>query len=840
MAALTAFKNDNGRNKGAAQGGKEAADSKPPRRETKIERNSRQSKERRMNDKVQMRVKRLLEKNHRGDIINQYQYDLAIGLCYAANAWYYVETLLDLMNKNGIKEERSTFRACLSECFNAGNGISALKVVEKMEDAMLTPDAEDVHLIVLALCRNNKDEPGLWEDAYELLLHYAAGKEEGKEGSSGVVDVVSYNAVLKCMGEEQRWEDSMSVMRLMERGLNTTNEGAASKPIHPIPNVATYHAVIEALSSSKDDQAVEIIRSMPKKGIAPTVYTFELAMPTLLKDHKRLDRAVELLDMMHDLKIVSPTVFYNKAISALARVGQIEPATSLLSKMKERKIERDTVTFNALISAYANKGRATDALKLLNECKEENSVEPDIITYTNTIRACARGNMSIKALELLDEVKEIGLPLDAYVYTAAIDACAKGRMWRKALYVLEDMKQNGVIPNDFTYSAAITACGNGGQWERALELVDMMKENEMRISTVTYNAAISALAKASRSNARRSTGSSISEDFQINKKTARYIEGGIDGEQLWRKALDLIEQMKEDRSWPDGYSYSAAISACGSGGRFEEALKLIKIMQKGPLKSRPNKISYTGAISACARCGEWAPALQLFVNMRADRIICDTVSYNALLSAFVNGGQADMAYDIWNEMCGKQGNIGKNVSPDIISLTSVIACLERGKGKDKEEKIDEVFATAVERQITLPEDSMDTKWEIDLSGMSLPVARAACRFIIKRLQQEIREGENCQDIMLITGVGKHHYEAEYFRNKGNDEFLAEEESSSDQNNSDGRRTPGTTALREHVRQTLRQDFEPPIYSIIPDNAVGVVQVKKEMLHKWILDGEQKH
>lgn len=195
-------------------------------------------------------------------------------------------------------------------------------------------------------------------------------------------------------------------------------------------------------------------------------------------------------------------------------------------------------------------------------------------------------------------------------------------------------------------------------------------------------------------------------------------------------------------------------------------------------------------------------------------------------------------------MCGKKGNIGKNVSPDIISLTSVIACLERGEGKEKEEQMDAAFATAVERQIILPQDSMDTKWEIDLSGMSLPVARAACRFIIKRLQQDIKEGENYQDLMLITGVGKHHYESDYTRKQKdeNDDFSGKEEKggkSSEQNNSDGRRTPGTTSLREYVQQTLQQDFKPPIYSVIPDNAGGVLQVKKEMLQKWNLDGEQQ-
>jgi pentatricopeptide repeat protein len=47
-------------------------------------------------------------------------------------------------------------------------------------------------------------------------------------------------------------------------------------------------------------------------------------------------------------------------------------------------------------------------------------------------------------------------------------------------------------------------------------------------------------------------------------------------------------------------------------------------------------------IAACARSGEWSHALKLFVDMKADRIQCDIAAYNALLSAFANGGEYDM------------------------------------------------------------------------------------------------------------------------------------------------------------------------------------------------------
>lgn len=245
--------------------------------------------------------------------------------------------------------------------------------------------------------------------------------------------------------------------------------------------------------------------------------------------------------------------------------------------------------------------------------------------------------------------------------------------------------------------------------------------------------------------------------------------------------------------------------------------------------------------AACARAGEWAHALQLFEDMKADGIQCDVVAYNALVASFTNGGKTDMVslpsllliisynytffktnlaftqtFNIWNEMCGKQAseitgiNIDtEGISPDTITLTNVIACLERAEGTANLQKMDKVFDDAVQRQIILSDDSMDTKWEIDLSRMSLPVARAACRHIIKRLPQTNNEESEVEDLMLITGVGMYQQQ--------------------DDNSARGSRT----ALREHIRQVLRQDFDPPLYSVIPENAAGIVQVNQSVLSQWI-------
>ncbi len=166
-------------------------------------------------------------------------------------------------------------------------------------------------------------------------------------------------------------------------------------------------------------------------------------------------------------------------------------------------------------------------------------------------------------------------------------------------------------------------------------------------------------------------------------------------------------------------------------------------------------------------------------------------------------------------LTGINMSLDEDVEPDVITLTNVIASLERTEGEENLFKMDKVFGDAVERQIILSDDSMDTTWEIDLSGMSLPVARAACRFIMKRL---LRGADDPEDLMLITGVGKHHQ-------LQNSELLHEEGGEFAK--------PSRTALREYVRQVLREDFDPPLYSTIPNYAAGTVQINKDVIKEWM-------
>mmetsp|Transcript_15637 Transcript_15637/g.33842 ORF Transcript_15637/g.33842 Transcript_15637/m.33842 type:complete len:1028 (-) Transcript_15637:2196-5279(-) len=840
----------------------------PPARETKKEEQ----------EAFRAKLQEMHNKSARGEELSQSHCDEILGLCVATDEWDSVLEVLAVMKTQGLSQTKSSYRACLEQCSKANNGASAGEILVAMKQAGIEPDLDDIALAVKTMCRS-----GSWRRARSLLLETVAkASVEGSvtDGSSGetagvagndeddnsiadtepsdkadsntTMSIEAYNAVISGMKGERMWKDALQFLSLMEKGHAGANNNlekmrkedktavVSSNP-HPQPTLVTYNHALEAcVSSAEAEQAVRLLMSMRDKGMEPSPHTFELVVRGLLK-RSQWRRALQVLDLMEEWGVPQSTRIFNTVISACTKAREVGQAMDLLKKMRSANIKPDVVTYNAILSACASTGRWKDALRLLQQCQREPGVSPDIITYTNAMRACARARKYKDALELLEVLQDLGLKPDVYCYTAAIDACAKGRMWRKALELLSEMKDRGVAPNEVTYSVAITACGNGGQWRHAMNLLNQMREKGLKINVITYSSTISALAKGARRVRDDSTD-------------------GTAGDELWVKALDLLDQMKKEGVEPDAYSYSGAISACASAGRWEEALDLLATMKKGGPKTRPNKITYTAAISACGRAGEYEHALRLFEDMRNDGIAADRISYNAVVSALRVGQQAEKAYEIWGEMCGRKGsrnvtsrkNKGASkpiasatsdprLSPDIITLTDVIATLERSEGAENRQRMDEVFNEAVERGIILPADSLDSTWEVDLSGMSIPVAHAACRYIVQRALREVKGGRPCEDLLLITGVGKgqqqqaHHDDSDLDREENNLSAAEEDEGNGptvDLSPPLGLKGRGSTSLREYVRQVLRDDHDPQLYSTIPPLSQGTVKVSGKVFQQW--------
>mmetsp|Transcript_57558 Transcript_57558/g.140574 ORF Transcript_57558/g.140574 Transcript_57558/m.140574 type:complete len:826 (-) Transcript_57558:106-2583(-) len=679
------------------------------------------------------------------------------------------------------------------------------------------------------------DETTDWNKVFSAIIE---DQEEGEE-----VTIPILKKMVDEMNNSNDWKPAIRLLRWLEENNNTcsSNQDKSSTLISkiPRPDARLYHRVIKCcISSDESYHAMEILTSMLKKKqasmtttaaaakVQPLPESFDTTI-ALLSRQRKWRQSLELLDLMVEYDIPRTITTYNAVISVCARAQQVGVGKSLLSKMKNKDhIRPNAKTYATLIGACATPAKWKDALALLDQCYREPGVEPDIYIYTNAMRACAKGRVYQRALNILQVVKDKGLPLDAYAYTSCMEACGNSRKWYKALELFREMEDNDIQPTEVTYSVLINALGKGGKVDLALSMLDRMKKEGLEPNLYTYNAAITALSKASKKNGgtRGSGGSSRDAENGGDRSTT---------------ALGLLDQMKQSGIEPDGFCYSSAIACCGAEGRWVEACELIERMKEGGSSTRPNIVAYSAAISACGRAGESSKALALFDEMQSTGIGVDTVAYNAVFSALRATDDADKTFELWAKMCSSdnsntaaryRGRGRKEVlgsRPDIITIQEVVSILSNAGRLDL---MDEVFSEAARRGIVLSNDSLDDEYEVDLSGMSLPVARAACRYVMRRLLSPSSSDsidsttQSGREMTFITGVGiaHHSFNMSTRRPKKNPST----DSSSDNGDSESlfEKNP-ETSLQDYFCGILQTDFDPPLSHSIPERAAGTVAVE---------------
>lgn len=216
---------------------------------------------------LKKRLSEVDKRDRSGMELSQSYCDKVLGLCVASDEWDHVLEVLDVMKRHGLKQERSSYRACLQACFEAGNGSSAQEILSAMEKAGIEAEPMDVGLTTAAMCRNNISEPGWWRKALNLLKQHSHGNYTNTVTSrSNPIPIQAYNAVLECMAEECQWKEAVRFLRIMENG--SVKTAKKEDGIYPTPALSTYRAVIESCAlSNQAEQATQVLTSMKRQGI---------------------------------------------------------------------------------------------------------------------------------------------------------------------------------------------------------------------------------------------------------------------------------------------------------------------------------------------------------------------------------------------------------------------------------------------------------------------------------------------------------------------------------------------------------------------------------------------
>jgi len=141
----------------------------------------------------------------------------------------------------------------------------------------------------------------------------------------------------------------------------------------------------------------------------------------------------------------------------------------------------------------------------------------------------------------------------------------------------------------------------------------------------------------------------------LRRHTPRYSGSpyaDLNNARTWRDALWALDRL-EECGLADERCYTIAITKCGKGKQWRRAVGLLEHMRDQEVP--PNVFSYTAAMSACSKGKkkQWLVALTLLSQMKKEEIMPNAFSYTACISACETGLQWERALKLLDELVEK-------------------------------------------------------------------------------------------------------------------------------------------------------------------------------------------
>lgn len=331
----------------------------------------------------------------------------------------------------------------------------------------------------------------------------------------------------------------------------------------------------------------------------------------------------------------------------------------------------DIVSFSSIVAALRNSINGLTWIQSLETVSVMNAhgIRKDLICVNSLIAACekvCRWQYATMAFT------ESGLSLDSTGYGALITpkgGPSRHRFeshWRLSLTWLEEVKkQSPALANQICYNSCVDACGKGEKWEMSFRLLDQMF---FQPDEVTLTSQISAFSEATWEKATQTLGLMRMMRISPNLHSHTAAISAISS-QNWRLAIVFWHQLSyiklkpnqitcnalliaEKRNWQRSFALlrmtttatlqlthlqtnSCLSAACQPGSWKKIMSHLLERMQK--LKIQGNVDTFSAVVSAYEKNVLWQNALHMWMEMSNKHLQPDTISLNAMTSAFAHG-----------------------------------------------------------------------------------------------------------------------------------------------------------------------------------------------------------
>ncbi|OIW16294.1 hypothetical protein TanjilG_19010 [Lupinus angustifolius] len=474
----------------------------------------------------------------------------------------------------------------------------------------------------------------------------------------------------------------------------------------PKTNVAVWNAVITGYADNgHEDLAFNLFRDMHRFGVRPDNYTFASVLSMCY---------VEVLDYgrhVHSVVIKSGffarTSVLNSLITMYFKCKCVVDAYVVFEEAKAAAV-CDHISYNAMIDGLVTMDRNIDAFIVFRDMRQA-CFSATELTFVSVMSSCsslgAGCQAQAQATRLgfdaytavnnstmtmyssfgeLDEARNIFERMeerDLVSWNIMISTYVQENLNDAAVLTFLKMRREGNEPDEFTYGSLLTAADSLPIVETLHSLLS--KNGLMKVEV--FNALISAYFRHGNINPAFQIFCDLHYKSLISWNTI--ISGFlINGSPL--QGLDQFCALLNTQLKPNAYSLSLVLSICSSISAITQGKQVHGYILRHQFSS---EISLGNAlVTMYAKCGSLDMSLRVF-NAMVER---DTISWNALISAYAQHGQGKEAVSCFEAM-----QISPEIEPDQATFTAVLsACSHAGLVDDGTH----IFDTMVKRYGFVP------------------------------------------------------------------------------------------------------------------------------------------
>lgn len=321
-------------------------------------------------------------------------------------------------------------------------------------------------------------------------------------------------------------------------------------------------------------------------------------------------------------------------IKGCGKQKDLVKGSSLHANIRGQGLLKDDVTLgNALLSMYVKCGAIAKAQETFDELPQRN-----LVTWNALITGYVQNGLANEALKCYEWMREEDIAPNGVTLLCTLKACGSLVALEKGEEIHAEISRQGLLETEIMVGNALldmyVKCGDFG---KAQGLFDKLPSRNV----VTWNTLISGFAQ----------------------------------HRLGKVALDYFERMLNEGVSPDSITFICALKACGSLVDADKGQEIHSEVRKHGLSEKDAKIG-TALVDMYAKCAQLSKAKEVFDGLKARNV----VTWNALISGYVQHGQADEA------LCFFERMQDEGISPsEVTYICALNACGIAGASRKGEE-----------------------------------------------------------------------------------------------------------------------------------------------------------